>query len=152
MSYKYKDVPIEDLTKDCIPGSKEISHKHANNIQDTLKMAAANLHSRPDKLATAIEIEKIRSEMEAHLRSHSRGSCGFTWHGGEELAAKLLMRAQNLVGPGTITPEEEMEILSATLPLPEIEESFIQRNFMPLVIGGSVLTLGVLGFVILIKI
>jgi hypothetical protein len=52
----------------------------------------------------------------------------------------------------TITPEEEMAILEATLPIPEPEPSFIRRNAVPLFVGGGVLVLGMLGMVLLIKI
>jgi hypothetical protein len=52
----------------------------------------------------------------------------------------------------TITPEEEMAILEATLPIPEPEPSFIRRNAIPLFVGGGVLVLGMLGMVLLIKI
>jgi hypothetical protein len=52
----------------------------------------------------------------------------------------------------TITPEEEMAILEATLPIPEPEPSFIRRNAIPLFIGGGALVLGILGMVLLIKV
>jgi len=51
----------------------------------------------------------------------------------------------------TITPEEELAILEATLPFPEPEPSFIRRNAVPLFVGGGVLTLGVLGMILLLK-
>jgi len=51
-----------------------------------------------------------------------------------------------------ITPEEEQQILQETLPLPEPEESFLARNAMPLIIGGSVLLLGTVGLVIMLKV
>lgn len=51
-----------------------------------------------------------------------------------------------------ITPEEEMAILQENLPLPEPEESFLARNAMPLILGGSVLLLGTIGLVVMIKI
>ena len=51
-----------------------------------------------------------------------------------------------------ITPEEEQQILQQTLPLPEPEESFLARNAMPLMIGGSVLVLGTIGLIVMIKI
>jgi len=52
----------------------------------------------------------------------------------------------------TITPEEEMAILEATLPSPEPEPSFIRRNSMPLLVGGGVLALGVLGLILMVKV
>lgn len=51
-----------------------------------------------------------------------------------------------------ITPEEEQAILQQTLPLPEPEQSFLARNAMPLLIGGSVLVLGTIGLIVMIKI
>lgn len=52
----------------------------------------------------------------------------------------------------TITPEEELAILQATLPIPEPEPSFIRRNAVPLFVGGGVLVMGMLGMVLLIKV
>ena len=52
----------------------------------------------------------------------------------------------------TITPEEETAILEATLPVPEPEPSFIRRNAVPLFLGGGILTLGLLGMVLLIRV
>jgi hypothetical protein len=52
----------------------------------------------------------------------------------------------------TITPEEEQAILQQTLPLPEPEQSFLARNAMPLLVGGSVLILGTIGLIVMIKI
>ena len=52
----------------------------------------------------------------------------------------------------TITPEEEQAILSATLPIPEPEPSFVRRNAVPLFVGGGVLILGILGMILMIKI
>ena len=52
----------------------------------------------------------------------------------------------------TITPDEEQEILSATLPIPEPEPSFVRRNAIPLFVGGGALTLGVLGRILMIEI
>jgi len=52
----------------------------------------------------------------------------------------------------TITPEEELAILQATLPAPEPEPSFIRRNAMPLFVGGGVLLLGTLGLILMVKI
>jgi len=51
-----------------------------------------------------------------------------------------------------ITVDEEMEILEATMPIPVPEVSFLRRNAMPLFIGGGVLTLGLLGMILLIKV
>lgn len=51
-----------------------------------------------------------------------------------------------------ITPEEEQKILQQTLPLPEVEQSFLARNAMPLMIGGSVLVLGTIGLIVMLKI
>ena len=51
-----------------------------------------------------------------------------------------------------ITPGEEQAILQETLPLPEPERSFLARNAMPLLIGGSVLLLGTVGLVIMLKV
>ena len=51
----------------------------------------------------------------------------------------------------TITPEEELEILNQSLPPPEIQPSFIRRNVKPVLLGGSVLLLGALGMILLIK-
>jgi hypothetical protein len=51
-----------------------------------------------------------------------------------------------------ITPEEEQKILQETLPLPVPEPSFLRRNAMPLLVGGSVLLLGTSGLVIMIKV
>jgi len=52
----------------------------------------------------------------------------------------------------TISPEEEMAILEAMLPIPEPEPSFIRRNAIPLFVGGGVLVLGIAGMVLMIKI
>jgi len=52
----------------------------------------------------------------------------------------------------TISPEEEMAILEALLPIPEPEPSFIRRNAIPLFVGGGVLVLGIAGMVLMIKI
>lgn len=52
----------------------------------------------------------------------------------------------------TITPEEEAEILAATLPVPEPEMSFLARNAVPLMLGGGVLMLGTLGMFLMIKV
>ena len=51
----------------------------------------------------------------------------------------------------TITPEEELMILNETLPQPEVQASFVRRNVKPLLLGGSVLVLGALGMILLIK-
>ena len=52
----------------------------------------------------------------------------------------------------TITPEEELAILQATLPAPEPEASFIRRNAVPLFVGGGVLLLGTIGLILMVKI
>ena len=54
------------------------------------------------------------------------------------------------IGP-TITPDEELAILNAHLPPPEIEPSFVRRNVKPVLIGGSVLLLGALGMILLVS-
>jgi hypothetical protein len=54
-------------------------------------------------------------------------------------------------GP-TITPEEELAILQATMPIPEPEPSFIRRNAVPMFVGGGVLLLGTIGLILLVKI
>ena len=51
----------------------------------------------------------------------------------------------------TITPEEELAILNETLPDPEISGSFLKRNAKPVLLGGSVLILGALGMILLVK-
>jgi ATP phosphoribosyltransferase len=52
----------------------------------------------------------------------------------------------------TITPDEEQKILAAMLPIPEPEPSFVKRNAIPLFVGGGVLTLGILGIILMVKI
>ena len=60
----------------------------------------------------------------------------------EDAAAKL----------SVITPDEEMEILQAMMPIQAPQASFIRRNAVPLFVGGGVLTLGLLGMILLIKV
>lgn len=54
-------------------------------------------------------------------------------------------------GPG-ITPEEEAQILAATLPVPQPEVSFVARNSVPIMLGSGVLILGALGLFLMTKI
>jgi hypothetical protein len=54
-------------------------------------------------------------------------------------------------GP-TITAIEEQMILQQTLPLIAPEQSFLSRNKTPILLGGTVLILGVIGMVVLVKI
>jgi hypothetical protein len=51
----------------------------------------------------------------------------------------------------TISPEEELAILQATLPIPQPQASFIRRNAVPIFVGGGVLLLGLLGMILMIK-
>lgn len=51
-----------------------------------------------------------------------------------------------------LTPEEEQAILQQTMPLPEPEPSFLARNGLPLIIGGSVLLLGTIGLIFMLKV
>lgn len=60
------------------------------------------------------------------------------------------MRYRNLseLPPDTrpiITPEEERAILAATSQALEPQPSFLRRNFVPIVIGGGSVFLGVIG-------
>ena len=54
-------------------------------------------------------------------------------------------------GP-TITASEEQKILQQTLPLIAPEPSFLSRNKTPILLGGTVLILGIIGMVVLVKI
>lgn len=53
----------------------------------------------------------------------------------------------------TLTPEEEQAILQSmqttNLTVVEPSDSFIQRNKMPLIIGGGVVTLATLGLILM---
>jgi len=69
-----------------------------------------------------------------------------------EAAAKRKADEDALAKMPVITPDEELEILQATMPLPTVEVSFLRRNAVPLLVGGGVLTLGLLGMILLIKV
>jgi len=51
-----------------------------------------------------------------------------------------------------ISLTEEQRILQQTLPAPPIVGSFLSRNAMPIFLGGTVLLVGLIGLVLMIKV
>lgn len=51
-----------------------------------------------------------------------------------------------------ITAQEEQQILAQTMPIQAPEPSFLSRNLIPIVIGGGVLFLSIIGMVLLVKV
>ena len=66
--------------------------------------------------------------------------------------AEAKKKADEDAARSIITPDEEMEILQAMMPIQAPQASFIRRNAVPLFVGGGVLTLGLLGMIFLIKV
>jgi hypothetical protein len=50
-----------------------------------------------------------------------------------------------------ITPEEEMAIIQATMPVAVPEPSFLRRNAVPIFVGGGILLLATLGMILMLK-
>jgi len=51
----------------------------------------------------------------------------------------------------TISAQEELDILRQTLPTQELESSFLRANAMPILVGGSVLLLGTIGLILMVR-
>ena len=79
------------------------------------------------------------------------GPSEMTWTGNAASAPWPGTNASaSVTAPSGMTPEQEAAILRQSLPDPVPEASFIRRNAKPLLIGGGVLFLGMLGLVIFV--
>ena len=139
----YIPIDIQKLTKTCYPQNLAPAKKLAGQIDSALSTASSLIGYTP-------EIRGLREKLYAHLEQHSQGGCGCTAPSDRQMCEGLLSSASAIRIP-TITPQEEMDILNVTLPPVEIEPSFVRRNAKPVLIGGSVLVMGALGMILLLR-
>jgi hypothetical protein len=66
---------------------------------------------------------------------------------GNELLDEWIADATN-----PVSIDQSQEILQATKPIPEPEPSFLEKNSIPLLIGGAVIVLAVVGLLLLIRV
>ena len=89
--------------------------------------------------------------MSYHQLGGDRSKKILMYHLAQQQAAKNAAPPEEDLAP-TITPEEELAILGATLPTPEPESSFLRRNAVPLFAGGGMLLLGTIGLILMVNV
>lgn len=100
-------------------------------------------------------VAEARNILEDLLKAHN--SFKYTPHPYKEAPMlssyyKALDLIKRLAVPQTITTEQEQKIIQDALaPLQEPPRSFLQKNFKPMVIGGSALFFGLLGAFLLLR-
>lgn len=74
------------------------------------------------------------------------GNCTLGLDQNFDFLTTILKRLQ----PQTIiSVAEEQQILQQTLPVPQVQGNFLSRNAMPIFLGGTVLILGIVGFILM---